>query len=210
MSLRVNFCAAPSSGKSTVCAALEAKLKQEGVIVDTSKEYVRQYINTYGVPTELYEQFIIMDNQKTRDEAIDKVSEVTLTDRPVVNDYIFSNKMLYQKIQLDGRSRRQLTKPEKKFLEETYIKCLERVYWFDIIFVFPPLDYVVDDGTRTETSSDVFEIYNAIKGFLDSEYINYHYVDGTVEEKVDYCFKVIMEELRERKTFAPKSKSGKK
>lgn len=46
---KVNFCAAPSSGKSTVCSGLESLLKQNNINADTSKEYVRQFIQTYGV-----------------------------------------------------------------------------------------------------------------------------------------------------------------
>lgn len=195
--LKVNFCAAPSSRKSTVCAALESLLKQQKINADTSKEYARQFIQQYGVPKDIASQFIIYNNQKARDEGVAAVSEVLLTDTPAMNCYVFGKRSLNERMKREGRT--SLTKEEYKILEELHGMALKKLNWFDIIFVFPPTDPVVNDGTRTETMDDKVAIYNAIKGFLDVEGVPYHIIDGSVEYRIDACMGIILDELSKRK-----------
>src|SRR5690554_3658360 len=189
--LKINFCAAPSSGKTTVCSALESMLKKEGIIVETSKEYARHYINTYGTPKDLWEQLIIFENQDIRDKSIAKVSQVLLSDTPAAG-YIFGKRMLNNRLKNEGR--KEFTKAEYKFLEELHLKNLKKVNWFDLIFVFPPLE-VINDGTRKETNEDAINIYKGIVGFLDSENINYILVEGTVDDKIYICYSIIKDML---------------
>jgi nicotinamide riboside kinase len=191
--LKVNICGAPSSRKSTVCAGLEAKLKQDGIITETSKEYVRHYINSYGLPTELFEQFIIHENQTARDEAIASVSQVMLSDNPAMASYIFGKRMLMRDMKARGLT--EMSKAHYKFLEEMHTKALKRTLWFDLIIVFPHYDPIVLDGTRTETTEEKREIYDAIVGFLHVEGIPYHWVSGTVDERIEKCYQLIKERI---------------
>lgn len=197
--LKVNICGAPSSRKSTVCAGLEAKLKQDGIIAETSKEYARHYINTYGVPKELHEQYLITENQNARDNAIAAVAQVLLTDNPAMASYVFGKRMLMAKYAHSNdpyTTYKYLATPaEYKFLEEMHMKALKKTEWFDLIFVFTPEDPVIQDGTRTETERDKLQIYNAIVGFLHVENIPYIPVSGSVEDKIETCYAYIIHEL---------------
>lgn len=190
--IKVNFCAAPSSGKSTVCSGLESRLKQAGINADTSKEYSRQFIQQYGVPRDLASEFIIYDNQFARDKGIAEVSDVILSDAPAMNCYLFGKRSLNARMYMEGRS--EPSKEEYKLLEELHKRAVKRLNWYDIIFVFPPLE-AIQDGTRIETNSDVLAIYNATKGFLDVEGNRYVMVEGTVEQKIQQCFDVILAEI---------------
>lgn len=191
--LKVNICGAPSSRKSTVCSGLESMLKQHRVNADTSKEYARQYINTYGVPTEMYEQLLITMNQNTRDEALAKVSQVLLSDNPAMSAYVFGKRMLMDILKREGRT--EMKPSEYKLLEELHTLSVKKSNWFDLIIVFTPEDKVIRDGTRTEDEAGKLEIYNAIKGFLDVERIPYVLMSGTPDEKIKKCFDLIAERL---------------
>lgn len=193
MCVKVNFCAAPSSRKSTVCSGLEAKLKQAKINADTAKEYSRQYIQQYGVPQDLASEFIIYENQFSREKGIANVSEVLLSDAPAVNTYIFARRTLNQRRKKERRT--DLTREEYKILEELHGMTLRRLNWFDIIVLFPPDDPLVNDGTRTETQQDKIEIYNATKGFLDVEGIPYVLLKGTVDSRIDAMFKIITDTI---------------
>jgi len=193
MGLKVNICGAPSSRKSTVCAGLEAKLKQQRINAETSKEYVRQYIQTYGVPQELATEFIIYHNQMSRDIGVANNTDVMLSDTPAVNAYIFGKRSLMAK--MARQERKTPTEEEYKILEELHSMALRKLHWFDLIVLFPPTMDVIDDGVRTETVEDQVAIFNAIKGFLDAEQVPYLVAEGTPDEKIDYCFGAIMSRL---------------
>jgi nicotinamide riboside kinase len=177
-----------------VCSGLESKLKQEKIVTDTSKEYARQYINTYGVPTEYYEQMIIQENQETRDQAIAQVSTVMLCDTPAMSCYVYLKRMVQAKTKSERRQG-SLTNGEYKLLEEMHTKALKKVNWYDLIIVFPPTDPVIQDGTRTEKYEDKVAIYQALIGFLHSEAIPYVIVEGTAEEKIQKCYDLVKEAL---------------
>lgn len=194
--IKVNFCAAPSSRKSTVCSGLESDLKQLRINADTSKEYSRQYIQNYGVPTEFWEEMLIFENQDSRDRGIAGVSEVMLSDAPCVNQYIFAKRAMQNKLNAEGR--KDMKPSEYKFLEEMHTKVLKKLNWYDIIVVFPPNDPVVADGTRNETDEEKLAIYNSIIGFLNAENIVYYMIDGEVDSKISQCKDIILTELQKQ------------
>lgn len=199
--LKVNFCAAPSSRKTTVCAGLESKLKQNRIEADSSREYARQYINTYGLPRDLNEQLTIFENQDTREHKIAGVSQVLLSDAPCAANYVFSVRMLDNLCKERGES--GYSRAQYKFLEEMFLKSLRKCHWFDLIFVFDPPTEVVDDGTRKENLTDAWEIHDALIGFLNSSRIPYiHYTESSVNDRIDACFNVIMEKVNESKTHS--------
>jgi nicotinamide riboside kinase len=188
--LKVNFCAAPSSYKSTVCVGVEAMLKQEGIVTDTSKEYVREYINEFGFPQELYEQLLITEKQNARDEETARVSEIMLSDNPAINAFVFGKRMLDLKVESE---RRKKTPAEYNFLKEIYMKALNKAEWFDIIFVFPPNVVNVDDNTRQESASESQDIYQALVGYLHAQGIPFYFIEGTTQERIQKCYEIIME-----------------
>ncbi len=195
--LKVNFCAAPSSRKSTVCSALESQLKQLQFVADTSKEYARQYINTYGIPKDMYEQLIIMKNQDIRDKAIASVSEIMLSDTPAIASYIFGVRLLQAKMKREGRAKKTLA--EYKYLEELHLEGIKKLDWFDLIIVFPPLDSVIQDGTRSETMEDKLIIFEALIGFLNANGTAYEVVSGNTQEKIEICKRIILDRALPRK-----------
>lgn len=190
--IKVNFCAAPSSRKSTICSRIESDLKQMRINADTSKEYSRQYYQNYGVPTEFWEEAIIFENQDSRDKGIAAVSEVMLSDAPCVNQYIFAKRAMQAKLKAEGRT--EMKPSEYKFLEELHTKVLKKINWYDIIVVLPPNDPVTRDGTRTETDEEKIAIHNAIIGFLNAENIRYFLIDGDMDSKISTIKKLILVE----------------
>jgi nicotinamide riboside kinase len=167
-------------------------LKQNHVNADTSKEYARQFIQNYGVPMDLASQFIIHENQESRDTGVANFSEVMLSDTPAMATYVFGKRMLNYRMAKEGR--KEPTKEEYKLLEELHKKSLSKVYWYDLIVLLPPLP-VVQDGTRTEDAKACEEIFYAIKGFLDVEGVPYVLVDGTANQKINKVLHMIMDEI---------------
>jgi nicotinamide riboside kinase len=195
--LKVAFCAGPSSRKSTICAGLESRLKQNKIEADTSREYARQYISVYGLPRDLHEQLTISVNQDTRDQAIAKTSEVLLTDTPPMACYVYSVRMLETIMKERGQT--EYTKSQYKFLEEIFIWSLRKTRWFDLIFVPSSPDPVVQDGVRVETDEDRWEINAALTGFLHLNKIPHilipHNLEG--EEVIEFCYKIVLDLLRD-------------
>jgi nicotinamide riboside kinase len=188
--IKINICGAPSSFKTTVCTGLESKLKQARYNAETSKEYARHYISTYGAPKELHEQLIIYDNQDTRDRAVAETNTIMLSDTPAMSGYVYGKRMLDN---ITGP--REPSRAEYKFLEELYIKALKKTYWFDLILLFPPSGIVVYDGVRTEDVYDQMSIYDSVLGFLHLNNFKYVEIRGDVEEKIDTCFSIIMKRI---------------
>jgi nicotinamide riboside kinase len=192
--LKVNICGAPSSYKTTVCTGLESKLKQARYNAETSKEYARHYISTYGVPVDLHEQLTIYENQNSRDIAVAETNTIMLSDTPAMSSYVFGKRMLDAKLRKGGLKAHP-SRADYKFLEELYMKALKKTNWFDMIIVFPPTGDIVQDGVRNETVDDQMEIYKAVVGFLHLNNIRYTEVSGTTEERIERCFNLIMEDI---------------
>ncbi|RXZ78060.1 hypothetical protein EBB07_28810 [Paenibacillaceae bacterium] len=190
LSLRVNICGAPSTYKTTVCTALESKLKQDKLNAETSKEYARHYIATYGIPKDLHEQLIIQSNQETRDRAVDETNQIMLSDTPAMASYLFGKRLLDNLMR--KQNTKEPTKAEYKFLEELYMKTLKKTYWFDLIVVFPPTGTIVEDGVRHESIKDQLDIYNGIIGFLNLNNVKYYEVGGEVEDRIQSCYELIL------------------
>src|SRR5690606_38777836 len=148
------------------------------------------------VPEELWEQQIIVENQISRDNAIAATSEVMLCDTPVTASYVFAKRILLDKLAQENRI--EPNPAEYKYLEEMHDKTLHRLNGYDIIFVFGPHDELVSDGVRKETQEDKYVIYNALKGFLDAETTPYYLVEGSFEEKVDFCYNTIINHLKQK------------
>jgi nicotinamide riboside kinase len=194
--LKLNICGAPSSYKTTVCTGLESKLKQARYNAETSKEYARHYISTYGVPVDLHEQLTIYENQNSRDIAVAETNTIMLSDTPAMSSYVFGKRMLDAKIAREDRGKHEKprlpNRAEYKFLEELYMKALKKTNWFNMIIVFPPTGDIVQDGVRNETVDDQMEIYRAVTGFLHLNNIRYTEVSGSTEERIDTCFALVM------------------
>ena len=189
---KVNVIGAPSSGKTTLCTGIEYELKSMHVNVDSSREYARQYINVYGWPETVGEQFILFENQDRRDIAIAEKADILLSDSPGPVHYVFGVQLLKSKL-------KDYTKIDYKFLEELFIKCLQKTMWFDLILVLNPLDFVTKDGTRKEEMADIYRLHDALIGFLNLHQIPYVVLDGTLKEKVEKGLKVIMEKSQLKK-----------
>lgn len=186
MRLKVGIFGAPSSRKSTVASGLESKLKQDKINAEVSKEYARQYIQNYGVPVELASEFVIYRNQTQRDMAVAAHTDVMISDTPAMNCYIFGRRSVLHHMQQQFRSTPTLE--EKKLLQELHEMALNRLFWFDIIYLFPPTGEIVQDGVRQEDVEAQLNIFNAIKGFMDVEGTAYQIVDGSPDQKIDFIY----------------------
>lgn len=186
---KVAFSGAPSSRKSTVCGAVEALLRQDGIITDTSREIARCYINKNGRVTEPWEQLLIFEKQQKCNEAIAKVSQVMLCDTPPQACYRYALWAVLQDNKKEGI--KEITPAQYELLSNLFVKSLQACHWFDLIFVFPPHDPVVHDGTRSLDPDAKLKVHNALLAFFDLNEIGYMVAEGTTAERIDFCYKQI-------------------
>ncbi len=163
--IKIAICGAPSTRKSTICAGLEAHLRAKGINAETSKEFAREYIAKYGVPSTLGEALYIQEQQYDRDALIEKHATALLSDTPPMASYLYA----VRNMKTPDRANRA----NHAILCELYGRSLVNTFSYDIIIVLP-LRVVVNDGVLTQTDADVLGIHDAIMGFLRLNQIFYH------------------------------------
>lgn len=195
--IKVCVVGSPSCRKSTVCEQVNVVLKMAGIKSELVREFARDYIDLNGHLQEPWEQSVIYEGQKKREDAVmASGKEVVLCDSSTFLGIVYLNH-LYNK-----RDFRRTA--DFYFLKEMYGKYIEGMYDYDLIFYAPPVGENIKDGTRIQTDDERLSISNQITAFMDMHGVKYHVLPSDFESKVDYIFNEIVNCITDEYEFGGK------
>jgi len=150
----------PSSGKDTLADSLNS------VLINSSNkvhEYAREYVEKYGPPKSIFEQYVIYSKQFERENEIRSIYQVAICSSPRFLSWFYASKLL---------CRTDRREAELGVLSELYKNALKSLFDYSFIIYCEPLEYD-DDGLRFQSKKDVKDIHNSITSFFDIHKINY-------------------------------------
>jgi nicotinamide riboside kinase len=149
---KIVFVGPPGSGKSTLCNEVFTALKKKHLNVELIPEYARTYIQKFGVPENLFEQYSIFEGQTSAENIDMSKQDFVLMDSGRITAYFYT--VLYMD-KAQPRQRFVIQDLYRHFLDD----LISRRY--DYIFYVPPLETykvnarILNDGTRYQTDSEV-------------------------------------------------------
>lgn len=151
----IGICGAPSSGKTTISQLLRWQI--ESKTREVPREYARHYMEKYGPISNIHQQLLIYDGQTKLEKQMRDNYELTISDSPRFLSYIYSKKYFNYK-----------NKHEKAALVRIYELSLESLQDYEIIYLLPPPEKIIQDGIREQKDGDGLTIFNDIKIFLET------------------------------------------
>lgn len=180
MTVLINFFGSPSSGKTTLSAALFTRLKVMGVNVEYTPEYVKGWVYE-SRPVGKYGQFTIFGEEVRRQSRLFNTVDIAISDSPVAltgfYNYFYS-----------GRQDNCLSSACKEF----YRRAQEEDNIQVINFLLPKRNEYVSGG-RYQSESEAAQVNIQLKEWLNKEGYNYTLLDCPDSERVD----VIINKLQE-------------
>lgn len=181
LTIKIGLLGGPCCGKSSLAAAVFAKLKSNDITADYVPEFAREAINKKIVdPTTLSGQFVIYDEQKFREDCIPEEIQYVISDSPLV--FCFPYALEYSSV---------YNKSDRHLLHNIYLKFLDSFSRYDYLFLCCREKKYILDGTRTQTEEQAIEIDNKIKFLLDIHHVKYSELFGTIEERVKQVLDII-------------------
>ena len=193
MALKVCVVGSPSCRKSTVCDAVNVNLKMRGIKSEVVKEYAREYIDTIGLPKEPWEQVLIYEGQKAREDAVVKSGkDVVLCDSATFLNMIYLCQML---------NNQDKTSANLNLQQHMYRKYLNGFLDYDIIFYAPTVGENIKDGTRVQTDSERIVISELIKSFMDLHGVKYITLPEEFQKRLFLIEFLILNKLHQLKDW---------
>lgn len=174
---------------TTLARALTNTLGLQGKNAEYVPEYAREHIalcdkSVMNNPRDLLHQAVIGPTQKAREDAVPEKVDFVVSDSPLlihgVYTYMMTNFFDYN---------------QKMFYLQHYQMLLENKGRYDYVFYLPPGDIEFrTDGLRKQDAKRAHEIGEKIRAFLVYHEIPFDTVIGTVEERVQQCLSILLEE----------------
>ena len=167
--LVVNFFAGPGAGKSTLCAALFARLKFLGIDCEMSLEYAKDVVWEESLK-KLDNQIYIFGKQLHRLQRLNHKVKVIITDAPLLHSAIYC-----------------------KAGHETFIKLIVEEY-----SKFTNLNYFINRRTTFDQNGRVHDLEESkaiddkIISFLRDNNVEYTAIDGNIEI-IDSILKTVLD-----------------
>lgn len=185
MTKRIALLGGPSSGKSTLAAALFSTMKEIGINADLVQEYAREHINKYGAPENVLTQFLIYKKQREKEDILPKQVEYIITDSPTILSYVYG---LYY---YDPKS-----KDHRIMLADMYYEMmLDGFSRYQYVFFLEATRPYKLDGTRTQSAQEAKQIGLEIKELLRTHKIPFSTLEMPETQK---RVTQILEEIDER------------
>ena len=192
MSLLVGLCGGPSSGKTTLARALANELGLQGRNAEFVPEYAREHIancdrSVINNPRDLLHQAVILPTQMEREDAVPDAVEFVISDSPLLIHGVYTQMMT-----------NFLDHNQKMFYMRHLQTLLENRDRYDPVFFLPPNDIEFKtDGLRKQDAERAHNIGEKIKAFLVYYDIPFHTITGSVEERVQECLSILLEDDEE-------------
>lgn len=161
----------PGTGKTTLVKQLDVDYSLAGYNCDVCLEFARTYIVTYGVPTSIFEQFLLYEGQKQR-EAEFKHCELLFCDNATILNYV------YGLMSCDYANPREVYSLMKLFQW-----AMQDLPGYEIFYV--PREFSLKkDGVRYQDEEFAAMLDKRIKNFLDIMNVPYTVVQGDIQARV--------------------------
>ncbi len=169
----------PGTGKTTLVKQLDVDYSLAGYNSDVCLEFARTYIVNYGVPTNIFEQFLLYEGQKQR-EAEFRHCEILFCDNATILNYV------YGLISCDYNNPKEVYSLMKLF--EWAMKDLPG---YQKIFYVPREFSLTSDGVRYQNEEFAVMLDKKIRNFLDIMNVPYTVVQGNMKTRVDKVKEII-------------------
>lgn len=161
----------PGTGKTTLCKQLDVDYSMAGYISDVCLEFARSYISWYGVPTNIFEQFLLYEGQKRREEEL-RHCDIIFCDNATILNYV------YGLMSCDFKNTKEMYA-----LMKLYEWAMNDLPGYEIFYT--PREFGMEkDGIRYQDDEFAVVVDNKIKNFLDIMNVPYTVVRGDLPTRV--------------------------
>jgi len=176
----------PGTGKTTLCKQLDVDYSMAGYISDVCLEFARSYIARFGVPTSIFEQFLLYEGQKRRENEL-KHCDIIFCDNATILNYV------YGLMSCDFKSPKEVYS-----LMKLYEWAMKDLPGYEVFYV--PREFACEsDGIRYQDEKFAEVVDQKIKNFLDIMNVPYKVITGDLRTRVEKVKEYIGFEPKERR-----------
>ena len=169
--LKVAILGGPGTGKTTLCKQLDVDFSLAGYVSDVCLEFARSYIAWYGIPNSIFEQFLLYEGQKRREQEL-TYCDIIFCDNATILNYV------YGLLACDFKNPKEMYALMK--LNEWAMKDLP---CYEIFYI--PREFAMEkDGIRYQDADFALIVDQKIKNFLDIMNVPYTVVTGDMVSRV--------------------------
>ncbi|MFZ5642999.1 MAG: AAA family ATPase [Bacillota bacterium] len=168
----------PGTGKTTLVKQLDVEYSMAGYTSDVCLEFARTYIVNYGVPSNIFEQFLLYEGQKQREYEF-KHCEILFCDNATILNYVY------------GLMCCDYNNPKEVYsLMKLFEWAMKDLPGYQVFYVPREFD-LIKDGVRYQDDDFAVMIDKKIKNFLDIMNVPYTVIQGDLKTRVDRVKEII-------------------
>ncbi|AGL00940.1 AAA family ATPase [Desulfoscipio gibsoniae] len=168
----------PGTGKTTLCKQLDVEYSLAGYISDVCLEYARTYIARYGTPFTIFEQFLLYEGQKRRENEL-RHCDIIFCDNATILNYV------YGLMNCDFKSDK-----ETYALIKLFEWAMKDLPGYDVFYI--PREFAFEkDGIRYQDDEYAVVVDQKIKNFLDIMNVPYVEITGDLPTRVEKMKQII-------------------
>jgi nicotinamide riboside kinase len=193
--VRVALAGAHGTGKTTLAKALVQRLESSGLVARCLLEAPREICTAAGDPiffrrgnnTLLRQNLIFLVHLMQEFNSILGDADIVISDRSLLDHWAYTLYLFKEELEDQGVSG----------IYEAFI--IDHCRKYDFIF-FTPVEFsVLDDGTREGDKDFQADIQRSMLDLIEAYRIEMLIVKGSIQERTDYCAKVVEPLVEARK-----------